>query len=273
MIELEGADGFHFGAYHVDAEGPRKGGLVLVQEIFGVTTHIKEQADRFAKVGYEVIAPSLYDRIERGFQCDYSEDGIKRALEIRGQNSLEDGIGDVDACRAALAGNGKVFVAGYCFGGSLTWIAAARLPGFAAGSAYYGRLIPDHVDELPQCPVICHFGEHDGGIPMELVIRFNRLRKTIPTLKPVSIPPATAFNRTAAATITKKATSWHGPARWNCSTPIFRSRLRPGAPAPSPRSHAQSVLTRAQLRLLTIGAEFLQHLAHLGIGENAHAAD
>jgi carboxymethylenebutenolidase len=193
MIELEGTDGFHFGAYHVDAEGPRKGGLVLVQEIFGVTTHIKEQADRFAKVGYEVIAPSLYDRIERGFQCDYSEDGIKRALEIRGQHSLEDGIGDVDACRAALAGKGKVFVAGYCFGGSLTWIAAARLPGFAAGSAYYGRLIPDHLDELPQCPVICHFGEHDGGIPMELVHKVQKVTEKHPNLETYVYPAGHGF--------------------------------------------------------------------------------
>lgn len=169
MIELTGADGFVFGAYHVEAQGARKAGLVLIQEIFGVTDHIKEQADRFARVGYEVIAPSIYDRSERGFQTGYSEAGVKRALEVRDAHKLEDGVGDVGACRAALADKGKVFIAGYCFGGSLTWICAARLPGFAAGSAYYGRLIPDHLNELPLCPVICHFGEHDHGIPMELV--------------------------------------------------------------------------------------------------------
>lgn len=193
MIQLIGADGFVFDAYHVDPEGPRKAGLVLIQEIFGVTDHIKEQADRFAHVGYEVIAPSIYDRIERGFQCDYSDDGIKRALEIRGSHKLEDGISDVEVCRAALAPRGKVFIAGYCFGGSMTWICAARLPGFAAGSAYYGRLIPDHLDEPPKCPVICHFGEHDHGIPMELVHKVQLVTEQHPDLETYVYPAGHGF--------------------------------------------------------------------------------
>ncbi len=193
MIELEGADGFSFGAYHVDPEGKRKAGLVLIQEIFGVTTHIKEQADRFAATGYEVIAPSLYDRIERGFECDYSEAGVKRALEIREAHPLEDGIGDVEVCRAALAGKGKVFIAGYCFGGSLTWIAAARLPGFSAGSAYYGRLIVDHLDPVPPCPMICHFGEHDHGIPMEFFHKVQAVTDRHPHLETYLYPAGHGF--------------------------------------------------------------------------------
>jgi len=193
MIELKGADGFHFGAYHAEAQGKRKAGLVLIQEIFGVTDHIKEQADRFAKVGYEVIAPAIYDRIERGFQTGYSEAGIKRALEVRDAHKLDDGVGDVGACRAALAPKGKVFIAGYCFGGSMTWICAARLPGFAAGSAYYGRLIPDHLDELPKCPVICHFGEHDSGIPMELVHKVQAVTEKHPDLETYVYPAGHGF--------------------------------------------------------------------------------
>lgn len=169
MITFTGKDGAEVGAYHVKPDGARLGGLVLVQEIFGVTDHIKEQADKFAAVGYEVIAPALYDRLEKDFQCDYSEDGIKRALEIRGSHPLQTSIDDVEVVKGML--EGPVFIAGYCYGGSVTWIAAARLPGFAAGSAYYGRLIPDHLNEVPQCPVICHFGENDHGIPMELVAK------------------------------------------------------------------------------------------------------
>lgn len=175
MIELEGDDGFDFGAYYVEPDGEHKAGLVLIQEIFGVTDHIKEQADRFAHAGYEVIAPALYDRLERNFQCDYSEDGVKRALEIREKHPLDQSIEDVEICRKALAPKGKVFIAGYCYGGSVTWIAAARLPGFAAGSAYYGRLIPDHLNELPSCPMICHFGEKDQGIPMKLVEQVQKV--------------------------------------------------------------------------------------------------
>ncbi len=169
MIEFTGKDGAQVGAYHVQPVGARKGGLVLLQEIFGVTEHIKEQADRFAAAGYEVIAPALYDRLERGFECDYSEAGIKRALELRGQHDDQLSIDDVDVCRGML--DGPVFIAGYCYGGSITWMATAALDGFAAGSAYYGRLIPDHLDHLPKCPVICHFGEFDKGIPMDWVAK------------------------------------------------------------------------------------------------------
>jgi len=193
MIELEGADGFYFGAYHVAPEGERKAGLVLIQEIFGVTDHIKEQADRFAAAGYEVIAPALYDRVEKDFQCDYSEAGIKRALEIRGKHALDDSIADVEVCRRKLYEHGSVFIAGYCYGGSVTWIAAARLPGFAGGSAYYGRLIPDHLAELPLCPVICHFGEQDKGIPMELVHKVQEVTRSHPALETFTYPAGHGF--------------------------------------------------------------------------------
>ncbi len=193
MIQLSGADGFEFDAYHVEATGARKGGLVLVQEIFGVTEHIKEQCDRFAATGYEVIAPSTYDRLERGFQAGYDKAGIERALELRQGNNLDDNIGDVDACRAALADKGKVFIAGYCFGGSITWIAAARLKGFAAGSTYYGGMIPKHLGELPQCPVICHFGETDGGIPMELVKQVQEVTETHEDLETYVYPAGHGF--------------------------------------------------------------------------------
>jgi len=193
MIEIEGNGGFRLGAYHVEAEGARKAGLVLIQEIFGVTQHIKEQADRFAVVGYEVIAPSLYDRQHPGFQADYDEAGIKRALELREGHTLEDSIGDVDACRALLAPRGNVFIAGYCFGGSVTWIAAARLEGFAAGSAYYGRLIPDHLNEVPTCPVICHFGEHDTGIPMDLVHKVQEVTQAHGHLETFVYPAGHGF--------------------------------------------------------------------------------
>jgi len=193
MIQLKGTDGFTFDAYHVEAEGKRKGGLVLIQEIFGVTDHIKEQADRFAHVGYEVIAPSMYDRTERGFQCEYDEAGIKRAIEMAGAFNMENGVGDIEACRAALGGMGKVFIAGYCFGGSMTWVAAARLKGFAAGSAYYGRLIPEHLKELPKCPVICHFGERDHAIPMEKVHKVQEVTDRTEGLETYVYPAGHGF--------------------------------------------------------------------------------
>ncbi len=221
MIQLTGADGFELDAYHVEAEGDRKGGLVLVQEIFGVTDHIKDQADRFAKAGYEVIAPSLYDRQQRGFQAEYDEAGIKRALELREGHRLEDSIGDVDAARAALSGKGNVFIAGYCFGGSVTWIAAARLDGFAAGSAYYGRLIPDHLDELPKCPVICHFGAQDQGIPMDLVEEVQAVTAEHDHLETYVYPAGHGFQ-------SDRRTDYHAPSdakAWERTMDLFDAQL------------------------------------------------
>lgn len=221
MIQLTGADGFAFDAYHVEAEGERRGGLVLVQEIFGVTDHIKDQADRFSKAGFEVIAPSLYDRQHRGFQADYDEAGIKLALDLRAGNKLDDNIGDVEACRAALADKGKVFIAGYCFGGSITWIASARLDGFAAGSAYYGRLIPDHLNEIPKCPVICHFGAEDSGIPMELVEKVQATAAEHDHLEVFVYPAGHGFQ-------SDRRSDYHAPSdakAWERTMDLFDSQL------------------------------------------------
>jgi len=221
MIQLTGPDGFAFDAYHVEAEGTRLGGLVLVQEIFGVTDHIKDQADRFAKAGYEVIAPSLYDRIERGFQADYDEAGIKRALEIREEHPLETSIGDVEVARAKLADAGKVFIAGYCYGGSVTWVACARLEGFAGGSAYYGRLVPDHLDELPKCPVVCHFGATDHSIPMELVEKVQAVTAAQEHLETYVYPAGHGFQ-------SDRRSDYHAPSdakAWERTMDLFEGQL------------------------------------------------
>lgn len=179
-IALKAHDEAEIGAYHAKPAGARRGGLVLVQEIFGVTDHIRELADGYAADGYEVLAPSLYDRIARGFSASYSPDDIQKALAIRDKHPMEHSIADVQLCIDRLKKDGPVFIVGYCYGGSVAWVAACRCTGLAAASGYYGRLVIDHVDETPNCPVILHFGRHDNGIPMEWVETIRARHPEVP---------------------------------------------------------------------------------------------
>jgi carboxymethylenebutenolidase len=143
---------------------------VLIQEIFGVTDHIKECCDSYADEGYEVLGPSLYDRESPGFQASYSPEDIQKAMRIaRGEHPFDLSIKDAQVCIDALKNKGKVFITGYCYGGTVTWAAAAKCDGLAAASGYYGGQIAQMNDLKPNCPTILHFGREDHGIPMEAV--------------------------------------------------------------------------------------------------------
>ena len=160
-------DGFELGAYRAVPNDVRRGGLVLIQEIFGVTDHIRELCDGYAEDGYEIIAPSFYDRLEPGFQADYDSRGIGKGVEYSKATPWDQVQGDLQAAIDAL--EPPVFVAGYCWGGAATWLAACRCDGVAAASAFYGRRITEMVHETPKCPTILHFGRSDPSIPPEAV--------------------------------------------------------------------------------------------------------
>jgi carboxymethylenebutenolidase len=181
-IELKSKDGATIDCYHVRPKGTRKGGLVLVMEIFGVTDHIREVCDSYAAEGYEVISPSLYDRQQRHFEASYSPEDIQRSLKLRDAHPIEKSIDDTQMSIDFLKSQGAtpVFITGYCYGGSITWLAASRCTGLSAASAYYGRLIIDHVNEKPKCPTILHFGRNDQGIPMERVEKVAAAHPDVP---------------------------------------------------------------------------------------------
>lgn len=168
-ITLKSGDGADILCYHMKAEGESKGGLVLIMEIFGVTAHIKDLCDDYAARGYDVLSPQLYDRQVKDFQATYSQEDIQESLKLRADNSYENTVLDVQMCIDKLKANGakKVFITGYCYGGSVSWVAACRANGLDAASCYYGGAIKQFIDESPKCPTICHFGEKDHGIPME----------------------------------------------------------------------------------------------------------
>jgi carboxymethylenebutenolidase len=190
-IELTAADGFKLGAYRAEPSGPAKGGLVVIQEIFGVNHHIRALADRFAALGYTAIAPALFDRAQRGVDIGYTEATIKQGVDLRARIKLDDTLKDIAASVAALKGTGKIGVVGYCWGGSLAFLAATRLSGIAGAVGYYGGMIAAHANEKPKVPVMLHFGEKDHGIPLSDVEKVKAAR---PEVKVFTYPADHGFS-------------------------------------------------------------------------------
>jgi carboxymethylenebutenolidase len=172
MIELSASDGFRLAAYRADPQGTPRGGLVVVQEIFGVNSHIRSVCDGYAADGYRAIAPALFDREEKGVELGYTAADIARGREHKAKASADAALLDVDAARAAVASAGRVGIVGYCWGGFITWLAACRLRGFGGAISYYGGGILEAGGEKPKCPVIAHFGERDSVIPVAGVRAF-----------------------------------------------------------------------------------------------------
>lgn len=168
LIQIQSRDGFAFDAYRVAPTGPRKGGVIVIQEIFGLSDHIKEMAERFGAAGYEAIAPSMYDRAERGFivQPPDVAANMQRGVALAMGNGPDNAMNDIGAVFDLLAKSGKVCITGYCYGGTMSWLAGSRIDGLAAASCYYGGNIPQMIGMKPKCPTICHFGAKDAHIPL-----------------------------------------------------------------------------------------------------------
>ena len=180
-LTLTAEDGHKFAAYRANPSGAPRGGLVVVQEIFGVNQHIRKVADGFAADGYVAIAPALFDRVERNYESGYAPQDIERGRATRGKLSTDQAMMDVKATVKELQKAGlKVGVVGYCFGGTIAWLSATRIDGVSAAVGYYGGGVPDAKDEKPKCPVILHFGETDASIPMEAVEQVKKAQPNVP---------------------------------------------------------------------------------------------
>lgn len=173
-IIINALDGHKLQGYLVRPEGPPKGGIIVLQEIFGVTSHIREVTDGFAAQGYLALAPALFDRLESGIELDYTavEAGIATMQKLKLDEVVQDLGATVASLRrelAAIPGAGKkIGAVGYCWGGSIADLAACRTDIDAAVS-YYGRATVGWLNEQPRCPVLYHFGALDPLIPPELV--------------------------------------------------------------------------------------------------------
>lgn len=164
-INSAAADGFEFSALHAEPTGARRGGVIVIQEIFGLNVDIQADVARWAALGFEVVAPSMFDRSHPGFIGDHTPEGMQAGFAHMQAVSPADALGDVAACIGFLAPRGPVFLVGYCYGGSMAWRAASHLDGLAAVSSYYGSKVAEWAGETLKAPVICHFGRNDSHIP------------------------------------------------------------------------------------------------------------
>ena len=162
---LMARDGHEFNAWLTPAAGTARGVVVLCQEIFGVNHHIRGVADSFAAAGYLTIAPCLYDRVRRGIELGYTEKDTQEGRGYRLQIPKEKTMLDINSSINVTRHAGRVAVIGYCWGGTLAYLAACDLPISCAVSYYGGQIAKDHLDKHPKRPVLYHFGEKDPYIP------------------------------------------------------------------------------------------------------------
>jgi carboxymethylenebutenolidase len=178
MTRLTASDGHELDAYEVHPDGA-SASIVIVQEIFGVNAHIRSVVDRYASFGYRAIAPALFDRGERGVELGYDDAGRARGIELVMPIAFDAALLDVAAAVDHVSETGPVAVIGYCFGGSIAWIAACDLP-IAAAVGYYGGQIHAMVDRQPKVPTMLHFGELDHGIPLDQVSAIAAAHPEVP---------------------------------------------------------------------------------------------
>ena len=178
------------GAWLAKPAGASRGGIVVVQEIFGVNAHVRSVADGFAALGYTAIAPAFFDHVETGVELGYDDDGFKRGRALVGQISFDRAIEDVASAAESIKAAGRIGVVGYCWGGTVALLAATRLA--LPAVSYYGARNVAFLGEKPRAPVQFHFGENDASIPPEAV---QRHREAYPDMEIFTYRAGHAFNR------------------------------------------------------------------------------
>jgi carboxymethylenebutenolidase len=176
-LNLTASDGHRFGAYRADPSGAPLGGVVVIQEIFGVNNHIRAVCDRLAQEGYAAVAPALFDRQVRDFESGYSPEEIEKARKFVANPDWDAMLRDTAAAIAELKGVGPVHIVGFCMGGTIAFLASTRLDGLTSAVGYYGGRIAAFADEKPRVPTQLHFGEKDQSIPMTDVETITQKRK------------------------------------------------------------------------------------------------
>jgi carboxymethylenebutenolidase len=165
-VTLTTTDNHSLGAYRADPAGKPKGAMVVVQEIFGVNSHIRNVCDRLAADGYVAVAPAIFDRFVRDFQSGYTPDEVAHARTHIAKVDWPKLLLDIQAGLDEVKSAGPLGVIGFCLGGSAAFLSATRLDGLKASVAFYGGQIVKFADEKPKCPVQMHFGETDASIPL-----------------------------------------------------------------------------------------------------------
>ncbi|MEO7013926.1 MAG: dienelactone hydrolase family protein [Dokdonella sp.] len=177
------------GAYRAHPVGPSKGGIVVIQEIFGVNAHIRDVVDRFAEAGYVAIAPAFFDHVESDVELDYDKTGIARGVTLVAELDIDQVMADVGSAADSISSAGKIGVVGYCWGGTIAMLAASRLG--LPGVSYYGARNVAWLHETFRAPLQFHFGSKDKSIPKEAI---ERHRQCLPDAEIFVYPAGHGFN-------------------------------------------------------------------------------
>jgi carboxymethylenebutenolidase len=165
-------DGHEFQAYLAAPERRSRGAVVIIQEIFGVNSHIRDVTDSFAAEGYTAVAPAMFDRIRRGIELGYSQAEMQEGRGYAQQLKVENVLKDLNAAVAVVRRSGRVGSVGYCWGGKMSYLAACELS-LACAVVYYGK-VTDFIDKQPRCPMMYHFGTQDKSIPLSDVEKIRQ---------------------------------------------------------------------------------------------------
>jgi carboxymethylenebutenolidase len=179
MIRLRACDGHELDAYLATPRAAARGGVVVAQEMYGVNDYLRSVCDFYAGHGYVAIAPQLYDRKQRGLIYSYTRQDHDRAQATYKPWPLDAALDDLDAARTHIADAGRIAIVGFCWGGSLAWLAACRRR-YDASVPYYGSMMPDFAHETPRCPVMAHIGDRDNTLPMDKIEKFRAAQPDVP---------------------------------------------------------------------------------------------
>jgi len=178
QIELAAADGHRLSAWRTGPQDASRA-LVVVQEIFGVNRHMRHVCEEFARQGFAVACPALFDRVEPGIELGYEQEDRKRGMALRSQIDAAAAVLDIEAAAQALPQSARIGIIGYCWGGTVAWHGATRSQRFTAAIGYYGGGIAAAREEKPRCPVQLHFGAEDHGIPLSDVDAIRAARPEV----------------------------------------------------------------------------------------------
>ncbi len=168
-VTVTASDGHILDAWLSDPAGEVKGGIIFLQAIYGLTTHLGDVCDQFARDGYAAMAPALYDRTAPNTVFDYDQSGLQGGMAFREHLAEETVLLDVAACANALRPTTrKVAIAGFCTGGTWAWVSASALD-LDAAVIFYGTDIPDYLDRHAKCPAMMHYGDRDHILPIGTV--------------------------------------------------------------------------------------------------------
>lgn len=210
-VTVKAKDGGSFKAYLAAPEKGSGPGIVLLQEIFGVNGYIRGVADYYAEEGYVVLAPDLFWRIEPGIELGFSEEERKQAFAYRAKLDVGKAVEDIGATIAALRAipecKGKIGAIGFCLGGLLAYLSAARL-GVDCAVSYYGVGIEEALGEAAKitCPMVLHIAEKDKWTPPEVVNAIKRAFEGRPEIEIYVYPGVDhAFSRKGGSNFNKPA--------------------------------------------------------------------